>query len=163
MKITDVRKYQNELVALLTEHEKAQSAVDQITALMRAADAAGERQQQLQLQNQRQAYERQESVLAKAIEAHARADTEGARTLATDLSVRIDAAQKAFDVLRGMLAEFEFKVESGEFVPEPPEGEAPTGFTRAMAEAQLDQARARVDKRVELAVRAVPDRPVVLL
>lgn len=164
MRIPDIKKYITELGALLAEHDQAESGVQQITAVLRAADASGDHQQELALVRQRQGMEKQLGDFAKAVSAHARTgDVEAARVLDLDLRIRVKSAMDDFNRLRAMLADFEFKVETSAFAPEPAEGQAPQGLTRAAAEAELDRQRTTVDKRVELASRLVPDRPVVLL
>lgn len=164
MNLPSVRQYVNQLSGLLEQRDNAQATVDKITALMRAADGAGERQQQLQLAQQRGAFEKQLAALDKALADHTRRpDFEGARTLLIDITVRIDAAMDEYMKWRRMLGEFEWSVEQKLFAAEPEEGKEAAGFTRTMAEAELEKAKDRAETRVALAGRAVPDRPVVLL
>lgn len=164
MNIPGVRKYLNELGVLLRERDRGSAAVDETTALMRAADGIGDHNQQIQLSRQRAAYEQQVAALDKALAAHTcLADVEAARTLQLDLSIKVDLAMEAYIAFRRCVSQFEYDIEAGTFAPEPEAGQSPAGMTRSAAEAELDRAKAGAEKRVELAVRAVPDRPVVLL
>lgn len=160
----EVRKYANELAGLINERDSGQAAVDKITALMRAADTAGERNQQLQLEKQRAAFTKQVASLDQEILKATKArDFEGARQLQIDLSIRINAAMEAYVSWRKMINEYEYSVANGRFAPEPEEGKAPQGFTRKMADLDLEEAKAEAERRLAFAADAVPNRAVILL
>lgn len=164
MKLPDIRKYANEVNSLINQRDRAQQAVEEITALIRAASDGKEHQTQLQLEKQRASFQKNVETLEKALLTATKArDAEAARQLQVDLSLRIDAAMEAYVQWRKMVNEFEYAVDQGGFAPEPEPGQPPTGFTRSMAELELDKAKANCENRVAFAGKIIPERSVVLL
>lgn len=164
MNLPSVKQYATEIATLLGRVDEFQQGIHSLTAIARSAEASGNRQEQLQAVNQRAEIEKALiPVVRGLLDAARRQDVEAARTLVSDLSARIQLAEEDFTKWRRLLAQFEFEVETRGFAAEPEAGAVPNGFTRAMAEAELEKAKLRVEKRVELAARAVPDRPVVLV
>lgn len=164
MQLPGVKKYLSELTGLIQQYDQAQDATGQLTSLMRAADKGGDRNAQLGLEKQRSGIARQLEVVEREILESTKArDVEGARKLQIDLSLRIDAAMKAYVDWRRLVNEYEYSLQEGLFAPEPAEGEAPAGFTRLMADKELEKAKEQAEKRVAFAAAAVPERAVVLL
>lgn len=164
MKLPAVRKYANEITGLVKDVDQAQQAIDHITALMRAADGAGDRNQQLAFEKQRAQMAKQQEAIEKELLSMSKArDFDGARQVQIDVSLRIDEAMKSYVAWRQAVQEYEYAVENGLFAPEPEAGQQPAGFTRAMADIELDKAKTEAELRVAFAGKIVPERAVVLL
>jgi hypothetical protein len=164
MKLPEVRKYANEITGLVKDRDNAQAAIDHITALMRAANSSGDRNQQLALEKQRSTFIKQSEAIEKELLSMSKArDFEGARQLQIDVSLRIDAAMKAYVEWRRMANEYEYSVTNNLFAPEPEPGQEPAGFTRIMADIELDRAKDAAELRAAFAGQIVPERPVLLL
>jgi hypothetical protein len=161
-----VKEYAAELGALIDRVDHGQHSIAQMKALMRAADQAGEREQQLRLAQQKANAEKQLEQLMAALRSHARRDDlEAARTLHFDIAARIDLALEEYLRWRRALAEFEFDASEDRFLPaedaEPGPGQL--RVTRAAAETGLDRHKRLAERRVEHAAALVPERPVVLV
>lgn len=155
MNLPAVKDYTAQLGALIQRIDGGAQAISEATAIARASDQSGQRDQALQILQQRGRYEKQVAELTEALKDHARRpDIEAARTLHFDLAARIDLALEEYVRWRRALAEFEFDAGEGAFQ---------TPESRAKAEEYLSKQKELAEKRVVYAAALVPERPVVLL
>jgi hypothetical protein len=158
MRLTDVEKYTNELQGLVGSALEARSTAQQLTGLMKGAREKGDAQRAKEVQQEWNRLHGLADIYTEAaLKESKRPDLEAARTLLVDLQVKIDAAHREYRSLRQLMADFEFNVAMDRFAQTPEEG-----VTREQAERMLDEQKARVEKRVELAGLLVPERVVIL-
>lgn len=154
MNIARTETFARELISIIQQADTVKGEVDKMSGYLEIATKLNDLQQTKQLSDGRkQALETFEKIATIACEKANRSDLEGARTLATDLMHRLNAARREYEEFRALANEFEFQVAAGEL-----EGEQ-----RAAAETQLTKSKERVEKRVEQAALLVPNKPVVLL
>lgn len=154
MNLQRVESFARELHAIISEADKAQQRIDQINGQLAITDKFNDLKQTKALSDQRAEVQRVQAQLAQvAAEKANRPDVEGARSLVGEIMVRVQLAQQEYGQLQAAMAEFEFQTTAGHLDTD----------QRAMAEADLDRARQRVELRVKLAGDLLPNKSIVLL